>query len=237
MKDISIRYTEPEKPTALNRQPGDPSVVYTSRTVTMKGTGLNQRSNLAMVLYDVEIKNGSSIDASFDHLQGIYNPTVTVNSIPKSCYIEAKSITNECIDLQDKVINIPLKAFDGKQLIAYKQSQTGQINYLILFQSHTDNNRVHAIRLEVHYNPVMNEHSVRAWFPNEKLRNQDEWTIQVPSELKYYIENHIQSLGVQQVGTSAHSIMGGHRGYNSVPWMNNTPITIKRTGKGSKHLY
>ena len=206
MKDVSIRYTEPEHPTALNRQPGDPPLVYTSRVITMKGTGLNQHSYLAARLYDVVLKDEDYLE----DLQATYNPTAIVNSLPKSYYLEARSITNECIDIQNKVINIPLKAFDGKQLIAYKHTHTGQIEYMILFQSHTDNNRVHVIRLELQYDPVTNEHTVRGWFPNQKLRNEQKWTIQVPSELRWYIQKHMQEVGGQQVGTATLSISSIH---------------------------
>ena len=79
---------------------------------------------------------------------------------------------------------------------------------MILFQSHTDNNRVHVIRLELQYDPVTNEHTVRARLPNQKLRNQDEWTIQVPSELRWYIQKHMQE--AQQVGIATLSISSTH---------------------------
>ena len=127
---------------------------------------------------------------SIDYLIKAWHPEVAASAVRKLYLIEAQSITNECVDVQQKTINIPMEAFDNKAFMAYRKESSGAYTYLMLFQSHIDKDKVHALRIIAQYNNNYSELSVIAGFPHVSL---PDWKVTVPQELAKYIQAHIET--------------------------------------------
>ena len=127
---------------------------------------------------------------SIDYLMRARHPSITPSAVRKLYLIEAQSITNECVDVQQKTINIPMEAFDNKAFMAYRKESSGAYTYLMLFQSHTDKDKVHALRMIARYNPNNLDLEIVAGFPYVSL---PDWKVTVPQELGKYIQAHIDS--------------------------------------------
>jgi hypothetical protein len=127
---------------------------------------------------------------SIDYLIKAWHPEIAASAVRKLYLIEAQSITNECVDVQQKTINIPMEAFDNKAFMAYRKESSGAYTYLMLFQSHIDKDKVHALRIIAQYNNNYSELSVIAGFPHVSL---PDWKVTVPQELAKYIQAHIET--------------------------------------------
>lgn len=204
---------------------------FTQKTITMEGVLQLNGFDVAQQVYDASYNKGGAV-LDIEHLLVDFEPTITVTpNLQKRFMIEAQHITNEHINIQEKIITIPIEAFNGKAFIGYTSDHHSGYNYMMLFQSHTHKTKVHVLRVVGVMDPSQFDLAVRGRFTYKPLQ---EWQIRLPQELGKYIQAHMDS--------QRQHIQGVHKGYNSVRggnvWMNSTPnITIKRTGKGATHLY
>ena len=211
--------------------------------IKMEGVLQLSGQDVAKQVYDASYNRGGAM-LDIEHLLVDFEPTITVTSnLQKRYMIEAEHITNEHINIQEKIITIPIEAFNGKAFLGYTDDEMPGYSYMMLFQSHTDKTKVHALSLVGVMDSSQFDLAVRGRFTYKSLQ---EWQIRLPQELGKYIQAHIDS---QRDSTTYNKIQGVHKGYNIVGgggnWMNTiSNITIKRTGKGVnpagkgvKHLY
>ena len=228
MRDVVIPYVHEEDITG-----NGVGAAFTQKTIKMEGVLQLSGQDVAQQVYHTPNRSGLYLE----QLLVDFEPTITVTpSLQKRYMIEAEHITNEHINTQEKIITLPIEAFNGKSFIGYTDDEMPGYKYMMLFQSHTDKTKVHALRLVGVMDPTQFDLAVRGKFTYKPLQ---EWQIRLPKELGKYIQAHMDS---QRDSTTYNKIQGVHKGYNTVGgggnWMNTiSKITIKRTGKGVKHLY
>ena len=169
---------------------------------------------------------------SIDYLMKAWHPEIAASAVRKLYLIEAQSITNECVDVQQKTINIPMEAFDNKAFMAYRKESSGAYTYLMLFQSHIDKDKVHALRIIAQYNNNYSELSVIAGFPHVSL---PDWKVTVPQELAKYIQAHIETEGPQYNTATQRATTGNSKACVTSITNANTNIQFNRY-KQNLHL-
>lgn len=185
MKDVKITYMVKVKGA------GAPLLGKIYRGIKMEGVSVMTDAQVTQIFGSKNTTGTHSID----YLMKAWHPEIAASAVRKLYLIEAQSITNECVDVQQKTINIPIEAFDNKAFMAYRKESSGAYTYLMLFQSHTDKDKVHALRIIAQYNNNYSELSVIAGFPHVSL---PDWKVTVPQELAKYIQAHIETEGPQR---------------------------------------
>jgi len=234
MSDIIVGYADVME----SSLPGLPT--HTLRSVRLQGVADHSEHDICAALYGINVSTHKSL-ANF---LASDQPTIPIQSIQDKFIIKAHDIKAKHVDQEKRTITIPLEAFHMKSFIALEARHNRQ--YIILFQSHTQEDRVHAITVEKiqRYNPASMhpEQKLVASFPNWVLREREGWKVKVPQELLTYVQAHEDAVDNKHL---LYKTQGGvYKVYNpligggSNGWMNITSkITIKRTGKGTKHLY
>lgn len=197
--------------------------------IKMQGVLAMESYGVAKQMYgDLGRRGGAGLD--LEHLLEDYEPTIKATEMQKWLLIEAQHISSKHVDVQQKTITIPIEAFNDKAFVAYTDSEMPGHNYLMLFQSHTDKTKVHALKIVGVYEPSQFDLVAKARFTHNSLRD---WQVKLPNELGKYIEAHMTS--IREAGV--------HKGYNSVSggnvFMNSTPnkMVIKQSNRGARHLY
>lgn len=198
--------------------------------IKMQGVLAMESYGVAKQMYgDLGRRGGAGLD--LEHLLEDYEPTIKATEMQKWLLIEAQHISSKHVDVQQKTITIPIEAFNDKAFVAYTDSEMPGHNYLMLFQSHTDKTKVHALKIVGVYEPSQFNLVVRARFTHKSLRD---WQVKLPNELGKYIEAHMQSYRVAGVHKGGYnSVSGGNVFMNSVP----NKVVIKQSKRGARHLY
>jgi hypothetical protein len=225
MKDVEIQYIHQEDITG-----NGVGAIVTSKTVKMQGVLEMEGFSVAKQLYgDLGRRGGANID--LEHLLEDFEPTIRTADMRNWLLIEAQHISSKHVDVQQKTITIPIEAFNDKAFLAYTPTYGSGYTYLMLFQSHTDKTKVHALRIVGVFEPSQFDLAVRGRFTHNSLRD---WQVKLPNELGKYIQAHMQS----------HRVAGVHKGgYNSLSggnvFMNSAPnrMVIKQSKRGATHLY
>jgi hypothetical protein len=223
MSDIIVGYTEEYQ---------------NFKSVRLQGVADHSEHDICAALYGINVATHKSL-ANF---LASDQPTIPILSLQDKFIIKAHDIKAKHVDQERRTITIPLEAFHMKSFIALERPEINHRQYLILFQSHTQEDRVHAITIEKiqRYNPasIHPEQKLVASFPNWVLRERDGWRVKVPQELLTYVQAHEDAVDKKyKTQGGVHKVYNPHIGGGN-GWMNITPkITIKRTGKGTKHLY
>ncbi len=191
MKDVKIAYMKKVKGS------GAPLL----GKIKMEGVSVMTDAQVAQIFGSKNVTGTQTrqlFHPSIDYLMKAWHPEITTSAVRALYLIEAQSISKHCVDVQQKTINIPMEAFDNKAFMAYRKESSGAYTYLMLFQSHTDKDKVHALRIVAQYNNNYSEMYVIAGFPHVSL---PDWKVNVPQELAKYIQAHIETEGPQYTAT------------------------------------
>jgi len=220
MKDVKIAYMKKVKGS------GAPLL----GKIKMEGVSVMTDAQVAQIFGS---KNATGTQ-SVDYLMKAWHPEITTSTVRALYLIEAQSISKDCVDVQQKTINIPMEAFDNKAFMAYRKESSGAYTYLMLFQSHTDKDKVHALRIVVRYNPNNLDLELVALFPHVSL---PDWKVNVPQELGKYVQAHIDSERPQYTATQRVTGSNLTSTTNSNTIMLRGGMQIKQSRRGATHLY
>ena len=146
MSDIIVGYTNVMK-SSLSGLP-----THTARSVRLQGVADHSEHDICAALYGINVATHKSL-ANF---LASDQPTIPIQSLQDKFIIKAHDIKAKHVDQERRTITIPLEAFHMKAFIALERPEINQRQYIILFQSHTQEDRVHAITIEKiqRYNPA-----------------------------------------------------------------------------------